>query len=279
MVGLPKTAKWQECRFEGMSSLPIAPATLWNDPCGLMAAPPTRKAGTLAVLFPAVSSTTSKCQEPSSHSANACWLSRGMDAVAPEDPSVLTVPNSVNLSKPCWNPFMFLCIIQWISETGSAENLLSSWGERGRQEGLPGEHLRVLIHTPVSSAACRAWARTWSRSCPPCAVFSALISSSSRKLKSSSGATLKRTTLWPILSGLQISQACERANQPCTLAPLRNSHRVKKKDFAPNPSSAQPYLPRDRCNNSYGHGELFCSLYSPLCRDTQAEGAQNTKAN
>lgn len=97
--------------------------------------------------------------------------------------------------------------------------LLSSWGERGRQEGLPGEHLRVLVHTPVSSAACLAWARIWSRSCPPCAVFSALISSSSRKLKSSSGATLKRTTLWPILSGLQISQACERANQPCTLAP------------------------------------------------------------
>lgn len=197
--------------------------------------------------------------------------------MAPEDPSILTVPSSVNLSKPYWNPFTFLCKIQWISETGSAEH---SWAPRGK--GTDGKDFQVNIyecsHIHVLGCMSGLGENLEQKLSPPCAVFSTLISSSSRKLKSGSGATLKRTTLWPILSGLKISKACERANQPCTSAPLRNSHPVKK-DFAPNPSSAQPYLPRDGRNNSYSHWELFCSLYSPLCRDTQAGGAQNTKAN
>ena len=80
--------------------------------------PPPQRKGSLLPCVPR------KCQAPSRHSGNACWLREWwLLRTLP----VLTRSGSMNLPKPYLNLFILLCKRQWTNEISSVKH---SWAPR-----------------------------------------------------------------------------------------------------------------------------------------------------
>lgn len=194
MVGLPKITKWQRCRSKGMSSLfhytyHTLKWSRWVSGCS-----PTRKAGwDLGCPVPATSSSTSEYQARSTCLVDACWLNELGNRTWRLLP-ILLASSSWNLSEFHLNPFTLPCGLQQATEHCLAP------GRKGTEE----KNFWMNFYERSFHTYPRARGEKLS---PICSAFSASISSGSRECKSASEAKLKRTTLWPVLSGLQISQA------------------------------------------------------------------------
>lgn len=178
-------------------SYPMTPTTLWNDPGGLVAAPPP---GRLGPWLSCSCYVLINEQVPGTqHRLSRCLL---IEWVGEQNLMTPSGSDSLKFLEFIWIPLESIYTSRWTTTGkwgGVCWTPLSSWEERNRREELLDELLWALFsHTPTCLGE---------KLSPICSVFSASISSGSRECKSASEAKLKRTTLWPVLSGLQISQA------------------------------------------------------------------------